>query len=132
MAKKRMTPELYFPCRNCGQWRRAHVGSERKCLFQASRFEPKAPLDFTARERGDVLRRVQRLQHHLVERRQRALEAVEQEIGKISDAASSGCTHHADDGVSLLERYSPPPDDKGNIPTQVHVVCTLCDEDWYE
>jgi len=126
MAKPpKLTPELYFPCRNCGQWRRQHVGKERKCLFQASRFEPKWPAEFNTAEREATLERTERLDHQLVERARKRADALEQVIGKINDAARFGCTHVNDEGMGLLERHAP----RGE---KYHVICSLCGEDWYE
>jgi len=127
MAKPpKLTPELYFPCRNCGKWRRQHVGSERKCLFQASCFEPKWPMEFTAAEREATLERLERLDRQLVEGARRRADDLEQVIGKINDAARFGCTHVNDEGMGLLERHAPREGEK------YHVICSLCGEDWYE
>jgi hypothetical protein len=126
MALATMTPEFYFPCRNCGQWRRQHVGSERKCLFQASRFAPKCPMDFTAAERESTIERLERLDRQLVERVRKKADDLEQAIGKINEAARAGCQHINDEGMGLLERHAPREGEK------YHVICSLCEEDWYE
>jgi len=123
---KALVAELYFPCRNCGQWRRQHVGSERKCLFQASCFEPKFPSEFTTHERESTLERVETLDRQLVGRLHSKADVFEQEIGKIHDAATFGCTHVNDEGMGLLERHAPREGEK------YHVICLLCGEDWYE
>ena len=116
-----MTPEFYFPCRHCGQWRRLHGGKERKCLFQASCFEPKWPLEFNA-----TLERLARLDRQLVERTRERADKLEQVIAKINDAARAGCQHINDQGMGLLERHAPRQGEK------YHVICSLCEEDWYE
>lgn len=122
-----MTPEFYFPCRHCGQWRRLHVGKERKCLFQASRFEPKWPREFKAADRAKTLERLDRLDRQLVERLRKRADKLEQVIAKINDAARAGCPHANDDGDSFLERYALP-----QPKSRCHVICSLCGEDWYE
>lgn len=121
-----MIPELYFPCRNCGQWRRQHVGKERKCLFQASNFEPKWPVEFTAAERESTLERLKRLDRQLVARARNKADDLEQAIGKINEAARAGCQHIDDQGMGLLARRALTETEK------YHVVCSLCEEDWYE
>ena len=123
---KALVAELYFPCKNCGKWRREHVGKERKCLFQASSFEPKFPSDFSTHERGATLERTERLGQQLVERARNRADTLEQEIGEINEAARHGCPHVDDNGMGLLERHTP------NEGEKYHVVCSLCQEDWYE
>jgi hypothetical protein len=122
-----VTPELYFPCRNCGQWRRQHVGNERKCLFQASSFQPKFPSEFTTQEREATIDRAERLDRQLVEKVRQEADRLEQEIGKINEAARFGCTHVDEEGKNLLDRQVP-----AEISRHVHVICSLCGEDWYE
>jgi hypothetical protein len=127
MAKPpKLTPERYFPCRNCGQWRREHAGKERKCLFQASRFEPKFPAEITSLEREALLGRLETLDRQLVGRLHKKADDNEQEIGKIHDVAASCCEHVNDEGMGLLERRLAPEKDK------YHIICSLCGEDWYE
>ncbi len=121
-----MTPELYFPCRSCGLWSRQHVGVMRKCMFQASCFEPKWPREFSAAEREATIERLERLTRQLVGRRRRKADALEQEIDKIHSAACAGCRHINDAGVVLLDRRDPYAGQK------YHVICSLCGEDWYE
>lgn len=102
------------------------MGSERKCLFQASCFDPKWPIEFTAVEREATIERLERLDRQLVERRRQEADDLEQEIGKIHDAATHGCTHINDDGAGLLERHAP------HNGSKYHIICSLCGEDWYE
>ena len=120
---------LYYPCLNCGQWRRQHLGKEKKCLFQASNFEPKFPPDFTAKERVALLDRTERLDQQMVGQVRQRVDALEKQIGKINEAARHGCPHVDDNGMGLLEKYSPQEGEKGE---KYHVVCSLCEEDWYE
>lgn len=126
LAMAKMTPDFYFPCRHCGEWRRNHAGKERKCLFQASCFEPKWPMEFTAKERESTLARMERLDKQLVNKMRTLADARETAISKIIEAARFGCTHVNDAGMGLLERYAPTATEK------YHVVCSLCEEDWYE
>jgi len=121
-----VTPEFYFPCRNCGKWRRQHVGKEKKCLFQASCFEPKFPAEFNTAEREATLERLERLDKQLVEKLRTKADDLEHAIGLINAAARFGCFHTDDEGKGLLERHAPHEGEK------YHVICSLCGEDWYE
>ena len=123
---KELIAALYHPCRNCGHWRRQHLGKEKKCLFQASNFEPKFPPDFTTKERVAMLDRAERLDQQMVERVRQRVDALEEQIGKLNDAARQGCPHVDDNGMGLLERHAPHEGEK------YHVICSLCQEDWYE
>lgn len=95
-------------------------------MFQASSFKPKWPFELTAVEREAVIERCERLQLQLVERLRSKADLIEKAIGRIDDAARQGCRHVNDDGVNLLDRNLRIPSSK------VHVICSLCGEDWYE
>jgi len=83
-------------------------------------------MEFSAAEREATLERMERLDRQLVVRARQKADDLEQEIGKIHDAATHGCRHVNDEGMGLLERHAPREGEK------YHVICSLCGEDWYE
>jgi hypothetical protein len=123
-----VTPSLYFPCANCGMWRRQHLGKERKCPFASSNFVATEAASLTARDRRRLLDRLTLLHVQKVEFPRRELDEIDVAIDGITTAAQAGCAHKDDDGSSLLETRLP---HMGN-PGRTHMLCPLCDEDWYE
>lgn len=117
---------LYLPCRNCGQWRRQHVGPERKCVFQASLYEPKEPRDLTSDERYQLIARIERLRKQILRPLEKENMRVEKRLDALTDIAGEGCTHRDEEGISLAERHDDP-----RYP-RIHFACSVCDYDWYE
>ena len=122
---KKVTAELYFPCRHCGLWRRQHIGKEKKCPFDASCFEPKSPKELGATERNNLKDRLEILRNQIINKPSKVLEETDMKIDAIVTLATSDCSHQREDGTSLLDRQST---EHGTV----HTVCELCGEDWYE
>ncbi len=136
MSKKRpaeltklFSPERYFPCRNCGRWRRQHlkVKGLRKCPFDATFFVPKQAKELTAFERNEVQARVALLEHQLLRPAQKNVEALEKALDLLRDAAGKECPHKDEDGDTIEKRPTSPGSKFGT-----YCVCTICHEDWYE
>ena len=120
--KTKFTTELYFPCKHCGKWRRQHIGKVRKCLFEATVFEPKKDVDLTDEQRYALLERCDVLRKQLVLPLEKITSTLDMYLDNLHTAAVTGCPHSDTTAFPAI-----------NSPAgRVHVTCSLCNFDWYE
>ena len=124
----RLTPQLYFPCRNCGLWRRQHVGKERKCPFASGCFDPTKPSQMKSADRIRLNDRIEVLRRQIIQRPSDQLEWLDGKVDELLTLASSDCSHKYDDGTDATDRQPVTVE----LDNKIHVICELCKEDWYE
>lgn len=122
----------YLPCRNCGKWRREHLRTESdlKCPFAAGVFKAKRPKELTASERRAVLTRTEALGRQIVGAYVKEVDRLQAELDRLIDAATEGCSHADEDGVTFLLEEELPAYTPGK--RRRHTICELCHEDWYD
>lgn len=96
-------------------------------MFQASLYEPKEPRDLTSDERYQLIARIERLRQQVLRPLEKESVRIEKRLDALTDIAGEGCTHHDEEGISLIERHPNPTGSLG-----VHCACPVCDYDWYE
>lgn len=124
----RLTPTLYFPCRNCGLWRRQHVGSELKCPFASACFDATPPEKLSAKDRQRLTERIDVLRRQIIQRPSDQLEWLDGKVDELVTLATSGCSHKYDNGSDATDRHMVTVE----LDNKTHVICELCHEDWYE